>query len=305
MRQAQPKVSIIIPCHNDGKYLEEAVASARGQTYSNCEVIIVNDGSTDAATNQLLDYFSKSKIRVIRIPHSGPAAARNAGIEKAKGKYILPLDADDKLGKRYVETAVKVMEADQRTRIVYCRAHYFGERSGEMVLPEYSLENIFLDNMIFVSALFRKSTWKNVGGFNPAMREGMEDYDFWLSLIEKENCVVHRINKILFYCRVRDDSRTARLKAGGKLSEVYTQIFYNHRDLFLRDNNMRLYINHRQKLKQQINVYGEILRDSPAMKIELRLLKRPILKKIYYFIFAIIEGIFKKLERTPRDKHDL
>ncbi len=305
MRKVQPKVSVIIPCYNDGEYIDKAVNSALQQTYKNIEIIIVNDGSTDAYTNQLLAQYDRPKLAVLRMPNSGPAAARNAGIKNASGKYILPLDADDKLGKRYIAEAVKVMEADKKVGIVYCRGRYFGGETQEIELPEYSLENIFLDNMIFVSALFRKTSWKKAGGFDPQMREGMEDYDFWLSLIEKEKCRVHRINKILFYCQVRKNSRTTRLKAGGKMPEVYTRIFYNHRDLFLRDNNMLHYIRHRQKMQRQINLYGEIIRHSPALKVELRLLKSPVLKKIYFYIFSRIYGWFKKSGGKAEENHDL
>ena len=89
-------LSIIIPCHNDGKYLLDAVHSARAQIYSPKELIVVDYCSDDAATIEVIQNLGD--VQVIRLPRrQGPSVARNTGIAFAQGKYILPLDADDKL----------------------------------------------------------------------------------------------------------------------------------------------------------------------------------------------------------------
>ena len=90
------KVSVIIPCYNQGQYIEEAVKSVLAQTYQNFEIIIVNDGSTDEFTNKLLSDYDKQKTKVLHTDNQGLASARNNGIKVAKGKYILPLDADER-----------------------------------------------------------------------------------------------------------------------------------------------------------------------------------------------------------------
>jgi len=90
------EVSVIIPCYNSGSTLLRAVESIQGQTIKNIEIIIVNDGSDDSYTLEVLRNISK-KIKVISQKNMGLSAARNTGIREAKGKYILPLDSDDYL----------------------------------------------------------------------------------------------------------------------------------------------------------------------------------------------------------------
>ena len=96
-----PCVSVIIPCYNYARYLEECIASIAEQTFKNYEIIIVNDGSTDNSLEvaDKIKINNKSiKITIINQTNSGqPAISRNNGIKKAKGKYILCLDADDKI----------------------------------------------------------------------------------------------------------------------------------------------------------------------------------------------------------------
>ena len=93
-----PKVSVIIPCYNQGACLEEAVDSVLAQTFQDFEILVVNDGSTDEATIRMLGKYERPKTRVIHTDNQGLAMARNNGIREARGAYILPLDADDKIG---------------------------------------------------------------------------------------------------------------------------------------------------------------------------------------------------------------
>ncbi len=90
-----PKVSVIIPCYNHGKYIDEAVDSILNQTFKDFEIIIVNDGSTDELTNNKLKQYDKPKTFVINKENEGLSVARNTAIKRAVGEYILTLDADD------------------------------------------------------------------------------------------------------------------------------------------------------------------------------------------------------------------
>jgi glycosyltransferase involved in cell wall biosynthesis len=223
-----PLVSIIIPCFNDGPYLTEALTSALDQTYRPLEVIIVDDGSTDTHTISLLASLRQTSTILINTSHVGPAAARNAGIRVAKGKYVLPLDADDKIHPRYVESAVAVLESQANVGIVYCQAEYFGAQNGKWELPPYSIERMVLDNIIFVTALFRRDDWETVGGFDESLTNGMEDYDFWLSMIEAGRDVV-QLPEVLFYYRIKPRSRTTRFVSQAEtMKETYQKIYRNH-----------------------------------------------------------------------------
>ncbi|EMJ56433.1 glycosyltransferase-like protein, family 2 [Leptospira interrogans serovar Valbuzzi str. Duyster] len=223
-----PIVSVIIPCYNYGKYIEQAIQSILKQSYKNWEIIVVDDGSDDEYTIEKLEDLKK-EYAVIKIDRSGPAVARNVGIEAAKGKFILPLDSDDTIHSDYLLEAIAAYEKKPSLGIVYCEAEFFGSMKGRWNLPKYSFPEILLDNCIFVSAVFRKSDWKEVGGFNGNMKNEWEDYDFWLSLIEKGRDV-YKIPRVMFYYRRGHVSRSSR--SIETYLPLYLQLFKNHKRLY-------------------------------------------------------------------------
>ncbi len=225
-----PTVSVVIPCFNQGQFIDEAVDSVLAQSFSDFEIIVVNDGSTDELTNKLLDNYCKEKTQVIVTPNMGLAEARNTGITAAGGKYILPLDADDRIDATYLEKAVAILDNDPETGIVYCNARLFGAVETEWLLPEYSLEGMLLDNVIFCAAFFRKDDWLAVGGYDPGMIYGWEDYEFWLGLIERGRKVV-RLKDILFSYRVASDSMVRSKEKWQKVA-MFGRIYQRHQRLF-------------------------------------------------------------------------
>ncbi|MCI5223605.1 MAG: glycosyltransferase family 2 protein, partial [Candidatus Electrothrix sp. AR4] len=227
-----PKVSVIIPCYNHGQFVDEAIDSVLAQTCHDFEIIVVNDGSTDPLTIKHLRQLNFPKTRVVHTDNQGLSSARNNGIKEARGKYILPLDADDRIGPTYLEQAVHLLDASQNLGIVYCKAQYFGDRNSEWQLPAYSLEEMLLNNVIFCTAFFRRADWKEAGGFDPAMVYGWEDYDFWLSLIERGR-QVKRIPEILFYYRIRSDSMLRSKEKKQKVA-ILTKIFHKHEGLYTK-----------------------------------------------------------------------
>ncbi len=232
-------VSVIMPCYNDGKYVEQAVASLRAQTYPQIELIVVDDGSDDPHTIQTLNNLSFPRLKQIHMQHGGPAIARNKGVAVAQGSYILPLDADDRIDSTYIEKAVRILDANREIGIVYCQAAFFGDKSGKWELPPYSLKEMLAGNVIFASAIFRKTDWEKVGGYNIAMKHGLEDYDFWLSLLE-HGSQVYQIQEVLFHYRIKPVSRSSAMqKSLERMQESYRQIYENHKDFF--DSHHPLY----------------------------------------------------------------
>jgi glycosyltransferase involved in cell wall biosynthesis len=226
-----PKASIIIPCYNQGTYIDEAVDSVLNQSYEDFEIIIVNDGSTDEYTNRLLAEYRKPGTRILHTRNQGLAMARNTAISEALGNYILPLDADDRIAPGYLEKAISILEKDPDTGIVYCLGELFGARQRSIRAPEFTLRKMLLSNLIFSSAFFRKQDWEKVDGYNPNMRYGCEDWDFWLSLIELGR-KVHRIPEVLFYYRVKDISMNTSMDREKRL-EMHMQIMRNHKGLYI------------------------------------------------------------------------
>ena len=177
-------VSIIIPCFNQGQYLAESIGSVLASDYQQLEIIVVDDGSTDPETLSLLEWLDYPKTRLIRQENKGLAGARNSGIAAANGAYILPLDADDRIGPQYISQAVTALESDPKRGIVYCQAEKFGAEQGPWRLAPFSRWRMGLGNVIFCSALYRRADWQQVGGYDETLRRGWEDWDFWLSLLE-------------------------------------------------------------------------------------------------------------------------
>jgi|WetSurMetagenome_2_1015567.scaffolds.fasta_scaffold85015_2 glycosyltransferase involved in cell wall biosynthesis len=274
-----PKISVIIPCFNHGKYINEAVESVLGQTYQDFEIIIINDGSTEELTNRLLFQYSKPKTTVLTIRHQGLATARNIGIEKSKGEYILPLDADDKIGSKYAEEAVKMLDLNKHIGIVYCEADRFNVKPERWELKEYDLQEELVENQIFCSAFFRRRDWEMVGGYNPKMIYGYEDWDFWLSLIEMGR-KVYKLPDVHFFNRVREDSMVKKIDAE-KQRFLFKQLYLNHLPLYSKEfpDPISLCRENRQ-LKNSLEAIGaskDYLLGRTILK-PLRIIKKVVLK---------------------------
>ena len=211
----------------------ETLDSLQTQTCTDYEIIVVNDGSTDAATIAVLQSLKSEKIRVFHTANRGVSAARNRGIEEAQGDYILPLDADDKIGPDYLLRSVDLLESRPDVAIVYGERVLFGEREGMDPLPDYNARALLVDNCIYPAALFRKADWEMVGGYSEKMTYGWEDWDFWISLSELNKQVV-KIPEILFYYRVRSSSRDHSIQFHQKCILMLLMVF-RHKRLYLRN----------------------------------------------------------------------
>ncbi len=227
-----PKVSVIIPCFNQGAYLDEAVDSVLAQTFEDLEIVVVDDGSTDPATVAKLAAYERPKTRVVHTPNLGLPGARNLGIRESRGAYLLPLDADDRIAPTYVEQAAAVLDASPGTGIVYCRAELFGDEEGPWALPPFRLPDGLVSPCIFASALFRRSDWEAAGGYCETMRSGLEDHDLWLSLLER-GAAVHRLDETLFHYR-RTAASMSRHYTPEQLHALLDACIRRHRPLFER-----------------------------------------------------------------------
>jgi hypothetical protein len=176
----KPLVSVVIPCYNYGKYLGEAIESVLNQTYANIEIIIVNDGSTDNSFSVAYHYslLYPHKVSIINQANRGVSAARNAGTAQALGKWIMCLDADDKI----TPTAIsRMVDAGNHHDIIGCAQQTFGE-SNEVCLtaPHPTTEQLHETNQVNCAALHLRDLWEKIGGWDETMKQGFEDWDFWL-----------------------------------------------------------------------------------------------------------------------------
>ncbi len=224
-------VSIIIPAYNYGAYIGECLNSVLGQSYPHWECIVVDNGSTDNTAGIVTAYAEKDKrIHYHFTAQNGVSRARNLAVSLSAGQYILPLDADDKIAPAYLEKGLKHLQQHPEIKVVYCDAELFGAASGKWALPEYSLHDLLIENSIFCSALYRRSDFDATGGYNENMKEGFEDWDFWISML-KRGGNVYKIPEVLFYYRIRQASRNSSLDHEKQL-RLRQQIYENHRALY-------------------------------------------------------------------------
>lgn len=177
-----PLVSIVITNYNYNDFVGDAINSVQAQTYSNFELVIIDDGSTDGSVKTLKDYASKNKkIRLIEQPNKGVVPTRNRGIEESKGEYMLYLDADDKIPETYIE--VLVSEAQKKNLdVVYCNYRRFGQETSLRVFPEFDIELIKSENIVHMSSLIKKSSLGEHRFDDKLNKATHEDWDFFLGL---------------------------------------------------------------------------------------------------------------------------
>lgn len=179
-----PLISVIIPNRNYGQFLEEALDSILCQTFQNFEIIIV-DKSDEQYTLEILKKIQAQKnpkIRIVEQKKPGLSAARNEGIRLATGKYICCLDADDYIGPAYFEKVLYVLEAKLHLGFAYPWVKIFGDETGIWKPQNLDIKNIVFFNQIPIAAIFRREAWKQVGGFSEVMKEGYEDWEFWVKI---------------------------------------------------------------------------------------------------------------------------
>ncbi|MBS1735215.1 MAG: glycosyltransferase [Bacteroidetes bacterium] len=203
MKHLLPRISIIIPCYNHGHYIKEAIESVElckdKELY---EIIIINDGSTNQLTIDILQELAERGYNVINQQNQGLGATRNNGIRQAEGDYILPLDSDNKIRSEYIYESIKILDGQPEIAMVYGDAEYFEKVTGRHTIGEFNLQNMMVENHIDACAVYRKSVWENVGGYDEKMPVmGMEDWDLWLNMAFN-NYKFHYINKVMFDYRV-------------------------------------------------------------------------------------------------------
>jgi len=181
-----PLVSAIVPCHDLGRYLDEAVDSVLAQSHPEVEIIVVDDGSTDEFTRELLADYRRPKTRVVRSENRGVMHARNLGIADARGEHLCALDADDRLDPSFFEKAVRILARDDSIAFVSCWLRTFGDEEWTWRQERCDLATLLAECTVATPSVVRKAAVVDVGGFDERMPEqGYEDWDLWLSLVER------------------------------------------------------------------------------------------------------------------------
>ncbi len=177
-----PIVSVVIPVYQTGSILLDAVDSALAQVGVEVEVIVCNDGSDDDPTVHALKEAEQRGAHVINALHAGVSATRNAACQAARGRYILPLDADDRIEPTFAQQASEVLDARPEVGIVSSVGRYFGESDATFGTGPFDMGRMLHENIIAATAAFRRDDWEVVGGYCEDLPV-LEDYALWLRLI--------------------------------------------------------------------------------------------------------------------------
>jgi glycosyltransferase involved in cell wall biosynthesis len=230
-------VSIVIPCYNPTDFLRETIDSVLAQTHPPTEVIMVNDGTDKPGARDLLRSLVPRVTRCIDQANLGLPAARNAGFRAATGKYVLPLDADDRIAPSFVAECLAAIQAHPEAAFVYTDYRVFGDTAYVERLGEYNLYNLVGRNAIVYASLIRRADWELVGGYDESLRLGYEDWDFWLRLGERERFGYH-LKRALFH--YRKSGRSLFTLATEHDQELRESIRASHPRLFSPEGRARI-----------------------------------------------------------------
>lgn len=248
-------ISVIVPCYNQAQYMDECLQSVLDQTYQNWECIIVNDGSPDNTEEVALEWTKKdTRFIYLKKENGGVASARNLGIEKANGEWILPLDGDDKIASSYMLKANK--KINEGFEIIYSNAQYFGEFNDEWILDEYDFRKLLLNNLIFCPAIFKKSTVR----FDENMTLGLEDWEFWINYITINHVTkIYKLNSIELYYRIKNGSRNDLINNNiSKFIEMKNYVYIKHIHLYNKNFGSFFNIMYEQDILQtQLKMYRD------------------------------------------------
>ncbi|WP_010601856.1 glycosyltransferase family 2 protein [Pedobacter agri] len=225
-------LSVIIPCYNHGQYVQEAIDSVLTYQDQPVEIIIIDDGSTDEFTISKIEELKQEGFKVIQHPNAGLAFSRNVGISAAQGKYILPLDADNKIKADYIRKALPVLENNEAD-IVYSRPIFFGDVTPDRIFSsrEFDAVSLLYGNYIDACAIYRKDVWhKNIGYDEQMPYQGLEDWDFWLNSYFNDFSF-RFIEQELYYYRILKNSMITKI-VNDNSSEDY--IFLKYKNQIIR-----------------------------------------------------------------------
>lgn len=210
-------VSIIVPCYNQGRFLNESLKSVLDQTYSNWECIIVDDGSIDGSAAIAKEWIDKDcRFLYFNQENTGVSAARNYGISKAKGEWIQFLDADDYLNPSKLSETIRLYEKDNRANFIVTNFRHFTMDVNVSTPPFCTLQKQYLtlDKMLYEwnqkfslpihTVMLKKELIGNT--LFPKELTAQEDWFFWVAILKK-NCVTYFIDDPLVLYRSHAESR--------------------------------------------------------------------------------------------------
>ncbi|MBK9276305.1 MAG: glycosyltransferase [Flavobacteriales bacterium] len=226
-------IAVLIPCYNDGAFLREALDSVYASTSAPAELVVVNDGSDDPATVQLLATLRDEGVRVIDRPNGGLAAARNTGWRATSAPWVLFLDADNRVEPELIARLAEAVARDPQADVCFTDKREFGLRDGVVRQHADDLPRLLVGNRIDACALVRRGLLEQLDGYDEAMRDGYEDWELWIRATAA-GARFHHIPEALFAYRVRSGSLLARADDPEVRARILRHVVDKHAELYAR-----------------------------------------------------------------------
>jgi glycosyltransferase involved in cell wall biosynthesis len=225
-------LSIVIPFYNLGEYLLESLQSIFCNFYRHYEVIIVDDGTDDPKSLDVLTEVRKRypDIKIIRIKNSGLANARNVGAMEARGEFLTFLDADDLIEPEYYRKAIELLNSYENISFVYSWVRFIGKREDIWITFNCEFPYLLASNMLAAFAVMRREDFINFGVNKLEMEKGMEDYESWVSMCES-GCPGISIPYPLVKYRIRTNSMSRKFDRDTVIN-LYQKLSAYHPSLY-------------------------------------------------------------------------
>jgi len=239
---ADPRVAVVIPCYNDGAVVAEAVASIRER--EPIELVVVDDGSTEPATTEVLARLEAAGTRVVRRENGGLAAARATGLEATTAPLVYPLDADDLLDPGALGALADTLQRHPQAGFAWGDYTLFGDYSGSYRAPSRWLPwTLTYVNPYPVSSMFRREVleragdWRGAPGAQLVGAHGYEDWDLWLRLVRLDVEGVYA-GRSVYRRRLHGRGRLLA-HARQQHQELYRELVARNADVFERRPSLR------------------------------------------------------------------
>ena len=263
---ATPRLTVIVPCFQDGEHVAETIASI--QEDEPVELVLVDDGSPDEDTRRVLEEIERSGVRVLRhTENQGVGAARTTGLRATSARYVFPLDSDDVLMPGTLARLADLLDADAEAVVAYGDYEEFGDVQMVRAVPE-SIDpfRVAFTNEYPPAAMFRRTFLEEVGGWEHFRYHGTyyEDWDLWMTVAERLGRGLHAGPGYVTY---RQRVHGPRLLEAAKRHHVpiYRRLRDKHPTLFSRIGEHR----HRSDLSRPRKVlYPIIYGGRPRLPVE-------------------------------------
>lgn len=292
-------ISVVIPLYNKEKQIERTLRSLQTQTYSDFEVIIIDDGSTDNSVKEV-EQFNDPRIRLIQQPNTGVSAARNRGIAEATGDFIALLDADDEWKPEYLGTQLSLTKKYPECNVFVCN-YEIRDINGKVYptiirkLP-FKTEDGVLSNyfevascssppICSISIMVKKGVIESAGGFPIGIRSG-EDLLTWARLACNHSIVYYKIPLAIYNVSDGYDKKNLpprRQDKGDPVGKELIELYHKYPKI----QGMRKYISHWHKMRASVAIrYGDRIETIREVFISLKYNMLNI--KVMPFIFLAL-----------------